>query len=141
MVDGIITQIMICVSMFQVHRRYRNLNQESNYRLSSITPATVLACCHSLWPLLFFFISSKFEHLQWKLTQWIFSNRFFFFLFFYMILPWQRASMFTEYNTCEFIYNIFFFGTALDFDAVNTGKIWMHLNWMFIFRPFSQYTK
>lgn len=30
--------------------------------------------------------------------------------------------MFAEYNTCEFIYNIFFFGTALDFDAINTGR-------------------
>lgn len=27
----------------------------------------------------------------------------------------------TEYNTCEFIYNIFFFGTVLDFDTINTG--------------------
>lgn len=58
-VDGIITQIMICVSMFRVHRRCRNLSQGSNYRPSSITPATVLACCHSQWPSLFSFISSK----------------------------------------------------------------------------------
>lgn len=58
-VDGIITQIMICVSMFRVHRRCRNLSQGSNYQPSSIIPATVLACCHFQWPLLFSFISSK----------------------------------------------------------------------------------
>lgn len=40
-VDGIITQIMICVSICRVHRRCRNLSPGSNYRPSSITPATV----------------------------------------------------------------------------------------------------
>lgn len=70
-VDGIITRITICVSMFLVHRPCRNSSRELNCRPSSIIPATVLACCHFQWPSLFSFISSKCRATHTHTHIWI----------------------------------------------------------------------
>lgn len=81
-----------------------------------------------------FFLSKSDKYVSTFCSH--FTNAFFFLLLLKLShfhdYGWQRASVFTEYNTCEFIYNIFFFGTALDFDTFNTGMYFRKQHTLFI---------